>query len=31
VLAAGALMTDDRLGTMDFYVEGVVGKVSAGK
>jgi simple sugar transport system substrate-binding protein len=31
VLAAGAVMTDDQLGTMDFYVEGVIGKVPAGK
>jgi simple sugar transport system substrate-binding protein len=31
VLAKEAVMTDEQLGKMDFYVEGVVGKVPAGK
>ena len=31
VLAKGAVMTDEQLGQMNFYVEGVIGKVPAGK
>ncbi|MDZ7653426.1 MAG: BMP family ABC transporter substrate-binding protein [Burkholderiaceae bacterium] len=31
VLAKDAVMTDEQLGQMNFYVEGVVGKVPAGK
>jgi len=30
VLAKGAVMTDEQLGAMNFYVEGVVGRVPAG-
>jgi simple sugar transport system substrate-binding protein len=31
VLAKDAVMTDEQLGQMNFYVDGVVGKVPAGK
>jgi basic membrane protein A and related proteins len=31
VLAKDAVMTDEQLNKMDFYVQGVVGKVPSGK
>lgn len=31
IAAAGQVLTDEQLGAMDFYVDGVIGKVPAGK